>query len=923
MLYEGLLAVLMRLVFLLYAEDRGLVPSRDDALARAFYAQGYGVRSLHGRLLEDEALHPDTMDERRGAWHRLLALFRLVHAGDSLAAGTSWMRGRGGKLFDPRSFPFLEGAATTAGPAMVPLVSDGCVLRVLDGLLTLDGERLSYRALDVEQIGSVYETVMGFRAFVAAGPSLAIRAGKRDRTPVLVDLAALAAIPGKDRLRWLKENTERGKFPARAERAIAAARDADTLAAALAEVVDERGSPSSRVWPKGTPLLQPTDERRRTGSHYTPRDLTAPVVRYALEPAFERIGPLALPDEVLSLKVCDPAMGSGAFLVEACRQLAARLIEAWRVHPHLRPVLPPDEDEELHARRLVAQRCLYGVDRNRMATDLARLSLWLATLARDHEFTFLDHALRTGDSLVGLSRAQIERLDWRDDAQRSLFGGIVGGRLAAALEARTEIRAAGDDVTLYEQEQRQAVAEVNMAELRLVGDAVVAAYFGNAKDKARRAALERLHEAASSTDRMWPALQAAAAGLQAGALPVRPFHWELEFPEVFAGEAPGFDVIVGNPPFAGKNTLLNGNRDGYLDWLQAIHSGAHGNADLVAHFVRRAFGLLRFGGCFGLIATNTVGQGDTRESGLRTVIESGGSVLRATKRLVWPGEAAVIVSVLHVGKGVTVQDAILDEVPVKRISAYLFEGSLDASPSPLLENSQIAFEGCKIYGQGFLFDDAEAEKGQASNLSEMQRLMETNAWNRSRILPYVGGDEISNNIEPLHSRFVIDFNDFPLSRTTNLGSWYQLSGSERAKLLRSSHVPFDYPGPVAHDWPDLINIITRLVRPYRSKQTRPALRERWWQFGEKRPGLRRATSSLQAVLVLTRISPHLNFRIVQNQYIFQHMAVVFATASYGFFGLMQSRVHEIWARYFSSTMEDRIDYSLTDAFRTTPFRVFQ
>jgi type II restriction/modification system DNA methylase subunit YeeA len=88
------------------------------------------------------------------------------------------------------------------------------------------------------------------------------------------------------------------------------------------------------------------------------------------------------PEQILDLKVCDPAMGSGAFLVEACRAIAAKLVEAWGVHKDKKPVIPADEDEELHARRLVAQRCLYGVDKNPLATDLAKLSLWLATLAR-------------------------------------------------------------------------------------------------------------------------------------------------------------------------------------------------------------------------------------------------------------------------------------------------------------------------------------------------------------------------------------------------------------------------------------------------------------------------------------------------------------------------------------------------------------
>ena len=604
-------------------------------MARAFYEQGYGVRALHMRLLEDAALHPDTMEERRGAWHRLLALFRLVHAGDA----TGWMRGRGGKLFDPASFPFLQGQTVPTDPIQVPLVSDGCVLRVLDGLLTLDGERLSYRALDVEQIGSMYETVMGFTAQIATGPSLAIRAGKRDRTPVFIDLSALASIPEKDRLKWLKENTERGKFPSRTERAIATAGDQDQLATTMLEVVDERGSPGGRVSPAGTPLLQPTDERRRTGSHYTPRDLTAPIVLHALAPAFERIGPDATPEAVLSLKVCDPAMGSGAFLVEACRQLAARLIEAWRVHPDRQPVLPPDEDEELHAKRLVAQRCLYGVDRNPMATDLARLSLWLATLARDHEFTFLDHALKSGDSLVGLTARQIGGLRWRDEqSDVAPFDGFLRDRVNQVTEGRRAIRETPDDVMRTIQEQRHRAVEELTGQVRLLGDATLAAFFSADRDRARETARRNLGVSASlAPEQSWPRIRTVAAGMAAGSHPIRPFQWEVEFPEVFAAGSGGFDAIVGNPPFAGKNTLINGHRAGYLDWLQTLHDGAHGNADLVAHFFRRAFTLLRPGGCLGLVATNTIGQGDTRDSGLRTVIAAGGTIIRAMPPLAVAG----------------------------------------------------------------------------------------------------------------------------------------------------------------------------------------------------------------------------------------------------------------------------------------------
>ncbi len=228
-LYEGLLTVLLRLIFLLYAEDRALIPSRADGPAQIALCEGYGVRSLHAKLLADRARHPDTMDERRGAWGRLLALFRLVHGGD----GSGWIRGRGGKLFDRDAFPFLEGRDGPDDRAVPPAVTDGCVLRVLDGLLVLDGEKLSYRTLDVEQIGSVYETVMGFTVQAMPGPALAIKAGKNNRTPVFVDLAALAAKRGKDREKFLKDEADRGQLPARVAAALGTAADAAALAEAL------------------------------------------------------------------------------------------------------------------------------------------------------------------------------------------------------------------------------------------------------------------------------------------------------------------------------------------------------------------------------------------------------------------------------------------------------------------------------------------------------------------------------------------------------------------------------------------------------------------------------------------------------------------------------------------------------------------
>jgi hypothetical protein len=564
-LYEGLLTVLMRLVFVLYAEDRDLLPSRTDGRAREIYETSYALRGLYASFVEDAALNPDTMDERRGGWGRLLALFRLIHAGHP----SHFIQARGGKLFDPEQFLFLEGRADLADALRVLPVSDGCILRILEGLMTLQvkggtRDRLSYRALDVEQIGSVYETVMGFTVESAAGRSLAIKAGKHNRTPVFVDLEKLTAAKGKDRIKFLKEEADRAQLSANVAKAVEAAKTAADMAIALDPIVDERGSPKKHEATAGTPLLQPTDERRRTGSHYTPRSLTQPIVRYALEPAFERLGPQATPERILDLKVCDPAMGSGAFLVEACRALAAKLVEAWARYPGMKPIIPADEDEELHARRLVAQRCLYGVDKNPLATDLAKLSLWLATLARDHEFSFLDHALKSGDSLVGLTQAQIAAADW-DTSKPGLplFRQLVQQRVAEAMKGRAEIQAAADDTKRAVQEQRHRSLEARMTPIRTMGDAVVAAFFAADKPKARelqRQEVESLIAASMNPD--WPKLELIASGLRKGVHPLTPFHWGIEFPEVFARKCGGFDAIVGNPPFAGKNTLSAGVRPG-------------------------------------------------------------------------------------------------------------------------------------------------------------------------------------------------------------------------------------------------------------------------------------------------------------------------------------------------------------------------
>ena len=403
-IYRALLTVMLRIVFLLFAEERDMLPEDETFL------RNYSLGGLYERLREDAVLYPDTMDQRYGAWAQLLVLFRMVF--DGAEADGMHLPRRHGVLFDPDRFPFLEGKTSgdlPSGPkrASLPLVPDGTIYRALEKLLVLDGERISYRALDVEQIGSVYETMMGFRLETAAGTSVAIKAQKRQGAPTTISLESLLEQPTGKREKWIQEQADR-KLSAKVAQAVKSASRSEDLHAALLPVIDLAATPD--LVARGAMVLQPSDERRRSGSHYTPRTLTEPMVRTTLRPILERLrganGQAPRPEAILDLKVCDPAMGSGAFLVEACRQLAEALMEAWAVHGG-RPAIPEDEDEIVFARRLVAQRCLYGVDRNPVAVDLAKVSLWLVTLAKEHALTFLDHALRHGDSLVGLTTRQV------------------------------------------------------------------------------------------------------------------------------------------------------------------------------------------------------------------------------------------------------------------------------------------------------------------------------------------------------------------------------------------------------------------------------------------------------------------------------------------------------------------------------------
>lgn len=642
-IYGGLITTLLRLVFLLYAEDEGLMPGDD------IYAQNYSVTGLFERLQQDAGNYPDTMEQRYGSWAWLMSLFRLVYDGGGAVPG--YLPARRGELFDPAAYPFLEGSpfAQSETPQL-PRISDGVIYRVLTKLLILKGDRLSYRALDVEDIGSVYEAIMGFEVEKTTGRGIGLWSKPHNaKVPVttVIDLEVLLTIKGKERKAWLKENTG-CELSGNAEKALKSAQTVEDLLVALEKRIS---SHTPYPLPPHSLYLQPGEERRRTGSHYTPRVMTGPIVEEALRPILEQLGEKPTPEQILELKVCDPAMGSGAFLVQACRQLAEELVKAWEVHQRLSEV-PPEDEPLLHARRLIVQRCIYGVDRNPFAVQLAKLSLWLVTLAKNHSFMFLDHALKCGDSLVGLTRGEISGFVARSTLKDLSLKDLFKKSTAEVIDYRDRIRYSDSEDYQMKQDWLQK-AESQLENEKIVGKLVIAASFSELKPKQRET---KLVEFANAYE-LWQLGNYQKDDLekryQQSVDPKKPlgiFHWELEFPEVFNRPNPGFDVMVGNPPFAGKNTLINGNPENYVEYLKELHPESHGNSDVVAHFFRRSFNLLRRGGTMGLIATNTIAQGDTRQSGLRFICNNGGMIYSAKRRYKWPGLAAVVVSIVHIFK---------------------------------------------------------------------------------------------------------------------------------------------------------------------------------------------------------------------------------------------------------------------------------
>ena len=970
-LYESALTVMMRLVFLFCAEERELIPSKPFPV----YEQNYSVSTISKQLRELADQHGEELLERRfDAWPRLLAAFRAVFGG--LAHDDAQIPAYGGSLFDPDRFPFLEGrkAGTSWREAEAnPLpVNNRTVLHLLEALQLLqvrvpgggpaEARRVSFRALDIEQIGHVYEGLLDHTARRAAEPFLGL-AGTRDKEPeiTLAELERLASKGEADLVKFLKQET--GRSESALKKALKAEID-DQLArrsrvacqgdeslwdrvrpfAGLVRL-DNFGDPV--VIPKGSVFVTSGTDRRSSGTHYTPRELTEPIVKYTLEPLVYD-GPaegtpkdrwsLKSAGELLNLKVCDMACGSGAFLVQACRYLSERLLEAWseaerravpgqqanlfrdappgrRTVPRITPYgltsagnlldtfVALDLDERAsQARRIIAQRCLYGVDKNPLAAEMAKLSLWLLTLAKDKPFSFLDHAIRCGDSLVGVDEEQLRTFSLDRKGLGFTLPNIldmIPKIMAATRQLRVQLERIADDSMANVEEKRRLFENIRFQTKRLnhAADRLLAASWQPAKASERLRLLnDAFHEVDDRIRDVEPdVLEAEGRRHRRDAGCPEPFHWALEFPEVFLDRG-GFDGFVGNPPFMGGQKITGNLGVAYRDYLvERLAGGTRGSADLCAYFFLRAAGLLRPGGQAGLVATNTIAQGDTREVGLDQLTANGMSLPRAVSSRKWPGTASLEVAHVWLRHGAWESTFHLDDKATSGITSFLTEpGAVSGPPHRLAANAGKSFQGSIVLGMGFVMEPEEA-----------QRLIDQDARNKDVLFPYLNGEDLNSRPDQSPSRWVINFFDWPLDRDS---------------------APEDYEGPVAADYPDCLAIIEEKVKPERTRKNengkyalRKPLPQKWWIYAEKRPALYRTIAGMDSAIACSEVTKHLSFHFIDVNWVFSANLDIFPGNGNVAFSVIQSEVHDTWARVYSATLETRLKYSPGNAFETFPF----
>lgn len=928
--YEGAVTVLMRIVFLLFAEERGLLPEHD------LYRSSYAIARIRGQLQGDAtATSVEALDHSWETWHRLLAASNAVFGGASFQ--DMRMPAYGGSLFDPARFPWLQ-TTDQQGRLRVRL-TDRAMLAVLRAVQTIeDGAmQLSFRDLDVEQIGYVYEGLLGYSAAYVPDVTVGLH-GKGGFEPEIAlteleEIADDAASPAdfaKRLIDRLKQTQEHAK--PRTANQIAKVYGADDADAAddartrLRHALLGDDELAARLQPfhglirddlRGFPYIVPAEglvmtespQRANTGTHYTPRSLAEEVVLHALEPLVYSPGPLDTENrnewklkssaEILDLKIADIAAGSGAFLVAAARYLADRLIEA-RANEGLD--VTRESDLKRWAVREIVARCLYGADINGMAVEMCKLSLWLISMDPGKPFSFVDDRVFHGNSLLGvITEEQLKAqhiYPERRHGREQLLWFDVDKDLEDAARIRRELASGqvDDADRMRSTKAKRALltqAARVTAKLRDVADGIVAAGLleGGKPGKKLDDRYNDLADAlrgAYPTDGTAPDRTQLNTLIDAGLTPTigtgearwKPLHWILEAPDVLHTHG-GFDAIVGNPPFLGGKKISNAIGGNARDLvINVLAEGTRGNADLVAYFVLRAASLVGIlDSQLGIIATNTIAQGDTREVGIAR-LASMFTIRRAVRSAPWPARSASLeYAAVWFSRRALADDveAVVDGARTPQVSALLEpSGRVSGQPVRLKENLGLAFIGSYINGNGFLVPPASA----AAMIEESSDAAEV-------VRPLLSGDDLNSDVRCEGRSFVIDFGN------------------------RSYSDAATFALPFAH--------AERVVQPYRATLIKkPKLVDYWWQFERRAVGLYEAIAGHERVIALTLVSKPVVPVLVSANQVFTHGIAVFATSDLADLAFLSSMPHQTWAITYGSTLETRVRYAPSDVFETLP-----
>ncbi len=808
------------------------------------------------------------------------------------------------------------------------------MLRMLRAVqyVVIGGERrrLTFRALDVEQVGYVYEGLLELEVRTAtetvlglARPSQWPQKIKEDAEVALSQATGLTVKELTDRTGWSAKRVQAAQAAAGTDaerfralrRAVPDSDLAERILPALGLLrYDDLGRPA--VFPPGSRYVTRLHRRAATGTHYTPQSLAEEVAEGALQPLVYRPGPLETSDtaqwrirpskQILELKVADIAMGSGAFLVAACRYLADHLIKAWLdegdaealamdLHRTAGRVGADAEADQLllKARREITEHCLYGVDINPLAVEMAKLSLWLITMDTERPFGFLDDRLAAGDSLLGLvSLDQLESLHVDAKEGRRLHHGTLDfawewrEKLAQAADLRRKITATGG-VTIRDIEHKARLlsqAQKLSGEITTVADAIAAAGLANAKLKGKRsdqAFLELYVSVSNDKDLTSYVEKNLQDPRPAGTVERESFHWPLVFPEIFADTTnAGFDAIIGNPPFWGGLKISGTYGDDYLAWLARWDGNdVKGSADLATRFILRADRLLSGRGQLGFVTTKTIAKGAPPHVGMEQVTKSHLTIRAARSPHPWPTRSASLQIVefwATCAKPSKHAAYWVDGEEVPAIGPDLEPyGNVRGQPMQLHENYAMAFVGSYILGSGFM-------------LSEDQKsdLIGRDGSNQEVIQSYVNGKDLDRRPDSSGSQWIINCRNWPLGQ--------------------------------AEEYTDCIDIVRRLVKPLRDTNKRKPRRERWWIYAERASQLYDSIDGFKHVLAIAQTSNTVMPMRIKAKQVFDQTCIIFAKEDHATLAILSSNIHSTWVMRYTTPMRSDLRYLPSNVFLTLP-----